>query len=51
MIDLLRKKVDIVYKWKGVFQMLGKYKLSWTNGDSTFQDVTSILTGSCVKVS
>ncbi|XP_066925842.1 uncharacterized protein [Clytia hemisphaerica] len=45
MINLLRKKVDIVYKWKGIFQMLGKYKLSWNNGDSTFQDVTSILTG------
>ncbi|XP_066912196.1 uncharacterized protein [Clytia hemisphaerica] len=45
MIDLLRKKVDIVYKWKGVFQMLGKYKLSWSDGDSKFQDITSILTG------
>lgn len=44
-IDLLRKKVDIVYKWKGIFQTLGKYQLKWTNGDSTYQDVTSVLTG------
>ena len=46
MIDLLRKKVDIVYKWKGTFRLLGKYQLVWSSGDQTTQDITSALTGS-----
>uniref|UniRef100_A0A069DMZ3 WSC domain-containing protein n=1 Tax=Clytia hemisphaerica TaxID=252671 RepID=A0A069DMZ3_9CNID len=45
MIDLLRKKVDIIYKWKGIFRLLGKYKLSWSNGDQTTQDITTVLSG------
>ena len=45
MIDLLRKKIDIVYKWKGTFKLLGKYHLSWSSGDETTQDITTVLTG------
>ena len=51
MIDLLRNRIDILYKWKGVFQLLGKYKLTWTSGESTYEDVTTILRGLCVKAS
>ena len=45
MIDILRKKIDIIYKWKGVFRLLGKYQLKWSNGDETMQDVTTVLSG------
>ncbi|XP_066930374.1 uncharacterized protein [Clytia hemisphaerica] len=45
-IDLMRKKIDVVYKWKGTFRLLGTYELKWSNGDNSgHQDVTTVLTG------
>ena len=45
MINYLRTKVDIEYKWKAVFQLLGKYSAKWKNGQEKMQDVTTVLAG------
>ena len=45
MINYLRTKVDIEYKWKAVFQLLGKYSAKWKNGQENLQDVTTVLAG------
>ncbi|XP_066919024.1 uncharacterized protein [Clytia hemisphaerica] len=47
MIDLLRQKIDIVYKWSGVFRLLGKYKMNWQTAkkEETKQDITTVLSG------
>ena len=46
MINYLRTVQDLEYKWKAVFELLGKYSLIWANGDEKTRDVTTILTGS-----
>ena len=45
MINFLRTKVDIEYKWKAVFKLLGKYSAKWTNDQEEMQDVTTVLSG------
>ena len=45
MINYLRSKVDVEYKWKAVFQLLGKYSAKWKNGQVNIQDVTTVLSG------
>ena len=45
MINYFRTKADIEYKWKAVFQLLGKYSAKWKNGQKNIQDVTTVLAG------
>ena len=45
-INYLRTVQDLEYKWKAVFELLGKYSAKWKNGQENMQDVTSVLTGS-----
>lgn len=49
-INLLRTVQNLVYKWKADFQLLGKYSLKWKNEQESFQDVTTVLTGSKRKI-
>ena len=44
-INLLRTVQDFEYKWKAVFELLGKYSVKWKNGQENMQDVTTILKG------
>ena len=44
-INYLRTVQDLEYKWKAVFELLGKYSAKWKNGQKIMQDVTTILTG------
>ena len=41
----LRTVQDLEYKWKAVFELLGKYSAKWKNGQENMQDVTTVLTG------
>ncbi len=45
-INLLRTIQDLEYKWKAVFELLGKYSAKWKNDQEIFQDVTTLLSGS-----
>ena len=36
MIDLLRRKVDITYRWRGLFTLLGNYKIRF------FSDIETV---------
>ena len=45
-INLLRTVQDLEYKWKAVFELLGKYSVKWKNNQEIFQDVTTVLSGS-----
>ncbi|XP_028407487.1 uncharacterized protein LOC114530096 isoform X2 [Dendronephthya gigantea] len=45
-INLLRTVQDLEYKWKAIFELLGKYSAKWSNGREIFQDVTTVLSGS-----
>ena len=45
-INLLRTVQDLEYKWKAVFEFLGKYSAKWKNDQEIFQDVTTVLSGS-----
>ena len=45
-INLLRTVQDLEYKWKAVFELLGKYSAKWKNNQEIFQDVTTVLSGS-----
>ena len=45
MINFLRTVQDLEYKWKAVFELLGKYSVKWKNGQENMQDVTTVLTG------
>jgi hypothetical protein len=45
-INLLRTVQELEYKWKAVFELLGKYFAKWKNDQDVFQDVTTVLSGS-----
>ncbi|XP_028414750.1 uncharacterized protein LOC114537838 [Dendronephthya gigantea] len=45
-INLLRTLQDLEYKWKAIFELLGKYSVKWKNGQEISQDVTTVLSGS-----
>ena len=45
-INLLRTVQDLEYKWKAVFELLGKYSVKWKNDQEISQDVTTVLSGS-----
>ena len=45
-IYLLRTIQDLEYKWKAIFELLGKYSAKWVNGEGVFQCVTPVLCGS-----
>ena len=45
-INLLRTVRDLEYKWKAIFELLGKYSVKYRNNQEIFQDVTTLLTGS-----
>ena len=45
-INLLRTVQDLEYKWKAIFELLGKYSAKWANDQELFQDVTTVLSGS-----
>ena len=42
----MRKVQDLEYKWKAIFQLLGKYSAKYTNNQEIFEDVTTVLSGS-----
>lgn len=44
-INMLRTVQDLEYKWKAVFQLLGKYSAKWKDGQENTQDVTTVLAG------
>jgi len=45
-INMMRTVQDLEYKWKSVFQLLGKYSVKWNNGQQLPpQDVTTVLSG------
>ena len=45
-INLLRTVQDLEYKWKAIFELLGKYSVKYRNNQEIFQDVTTVLSGS-----
>ncbi len=45
-INLLRTVQNLEYKWKAIFELLGKYSAKWKNDQEIFQDVTTVLSGS-----
>jgi hypothetical protein len=45
-INLMRTVQDLEYKWKAIFELLGKYSAKWKNDQEVFQDVTTVLSGS-----
>ena len=45
-INVLRTVRDLDYKWKAVFELLGKYSVKYGNKQEIFQDVTAVLSGS-----
>ena len=45
-INLLRTVQDLEYKWKAIFELLGKYSVKWRSNQEIFQDVTTVLSGS-----
>ena len=45
-INLLRTVQDLEYKWKAIFELLGKYSVKYVNKQEIFQDVTIVLSGS-----
>ena len=45
-INLLRTVQDLEYKWKAIFELLGKYSVKYENEQEIFQDVTTVLSGS-----
>ena len=49
-INLMRTVQDFEYKWKAIFELLGKYSAKWKNGQEIFQDVTTVLSGSKRKM-
>ena len=45
-INLLRRVQYLEYKWKAIFQLLGKYSFKYANNQEIFEDVTTVLSGS-----
>ena len=45
-INLLRTVQDLEYKWKAIFELLGKYSVKWRSNQEIVQDVTTVLSGS-----
>ena len=45
-INLLRTVQDLEYKWKAIFELLGKYSVKYGNKQEIFQDVTTVPSGS-----
>ena len=44
-INLLRTVQDLEYRWKAIFELLGKYSVKYGNKQEIFQDVTNVLSG------
>jgi len=44
-INMLRSTQNIQYRWKGIFEALGKYSAVWDNNYEYIQDITTVLTG------
>ena len=45
-INLSRTVQDLEYKWKAIFELLGKYSVKWRSNQEIVQDVTTVLSGS-----
>ena len=45
-INVLRTVQDLKYKWKAVFELLGKYSVKYAGEEEIFEDVTTVLWGS-----
>jgi len=44
-INMLRATVNMEYRWKGIFEVIGKYFAVWDNEYEYMQDITTVLTG------
>ena len=45
-IEFMRMVRDLEYKWKAIFELLGKYSVKWDHNQEIFEDVTTVLSNS-----